>query len=236
MSSQKTLTPEQYEKLGHLTQGLIHTINNSLGSISGFAGFLKEDLPEDSEPYLFASNILASSEHLKKLIQHLRAITSAMRHTPEIKELDLCAILEPLLIEVGEKYNALHPAHQLDINYAIEDECIPVQGDAHILTIALREILENAAEAAADAAGAISIEIKRQDDGGLILDISDSGPGLDDTELEKCGEPFFTTKDSAQHHGLGLFVTRTLLAPTPIKFSIKSRKGSGTSVTLNFAP
>lgn len=236
MSSQKTLTPEQYEKLGHLTQGLIHTINNSLGSISGFAGFLKEDLPEDSETHLFASNILASSEHLKKLIQHLRSITSAMRHSPETKELDLCAILEPLLIEVGEKYNALHPARQLEINYTIEEERLPVRGDTHILTIAIREILENAIEALTDTSGSISVEAKRLDDGSLILDISDTGSGLDDSELEKCGEPFFTTKDSAQHHGLGLFVTRTLLDPTPIKFSIKSRKDSGTCVSLKFVP
>lgn len=236
MPNQSPLTPEQFEKLGHLTQGLIHTINNSLGSISGFAGFLKEDLPENSETHLFAANILASSEHLKKLINHLRAITSAMRHTPEIKELDLCAILEPLLIEISENYSSDHTDQNVEINYHIEDDRIPVQADAHVLTIALREILENAAEAAAETKGTLSIASNLLEDGTITLEISDTGPGMDEVSIARCGDPFFTTKDSAQHHGLGLFVTRTLLDPTPIKFSINSQKGVGTSVTLNFAP
>lgn len=236
MSSPPPLTPEQYEKLGHLTQGLIHNINNSLGSISGFAGFLKEDLIDGSEPHLFATNILAASEHLKKLIAQLRAITSAMRHTPDIKELDLCAILEPLLIDISEKSAAAHPGASVDIVYAIDADTLPVKGDAYSLRIALREILENAAEAAAETSGSITVRATAKDDGTLALDIEDTGPGFGDDTLAQCCEPFFTTKDSAKHHGLGLFVARSLLDPTEVRFSIKSSRGQGTCATLIFAP
>jgi CheY-like chemotaxis protein len=61
------------EALGRMTRGLVHDFNNSLASIMGYAEFLVADLPADSEPHLFASNIKLAGGQMQELLDQIRS-------------------------------------------------------------------------------------------------------------------------------------------------------------------
>ncbi len=62
---------KQMEALGRLTRQTIHDLNSPLASIMGFADFLMNDLPADSEQHVFASNIRQAGIQLQDIIDRL---------------------------------------------------------------------------------------------------------------------------------------------------------------------
>jgi two-component system sensor histidine kinase RegB len=55
-------------------------------------------------------------------------------------------------------------------------------------------------------------------------------------ELARAGEPYYSTKEPGAGMGLGLFISRTLCEQMGGRLRIASRPGSGTTVTVDFAP
>src|SRR5581483_4420418 len=81
--------------LGRLAGGIAHDFNNVLGAIAGFAEFLSEDLPADSEQRRFAERIVQAAARAKGLI---RQILSFARATPEPRRaLPLAAVVQDTL-------------------------------------------------------------------------------------------------------------------------------------------
>src|SRR5262249_53580829 len=69
-------------------------------------------------------------------------------------------------------------------------------------------LLENAAHAAGSG-GWVKVE-SRLDRGRLVVDITDSGPGVPTDLRQRIFEPFFTTKPPGQGTGLGLTTARDI--------------------------
>ena len=74
----------------------------------------------------------------------------------------------------------------------------------------LETLVENSRQAGS---GRVSIRIE-PDDGGVILWVTDDGPGIAVADLERIFEPFFTGRREAGGAGLGLAIARSLLAAT----------------------
>ncbi|HLX63828.1 MAG TPA: ATP-binding protein [Planctomycetota bacterium] len=129
----------------------------------------------------------------------------------ELGRVDLCALLKSVWNDVSNekpfksikvKWNFGAPASsRLEAG-------APVQGDSYWLHLALRELLLNAAEAAAQSASpAVEIQVSAKDKNWRI-EINDSGPGL--PAEAALGALFFTAKaDTAA--GLGLPIARHIL-------------------------
>ncbi len=67
----------------------------------------------------------------------------------------------------------------------------------------------------------------------VIVEISDTGPGIPKENLARVFEPFFTTK-GPKGSGLGLYITKQLVERNGGKISVKSKLGEGTSFRLEF--
>ena len=74
---------------------------------------------------------------------------------------------------------------------------------------ALRGLVKNAQEASPPGAP-VSVAI-RDDGGAVAVEVSDRGPGIPASVLDRVGEPFFTTKPTGKGMGLGVFLARTTL-------------------------
>jgi PAS domain S-box-containing protein len=90
---------------------------------------------------------------------------------------------------------------------------VPVQGDRVQLQQVIMNLILNAIEAmSSDEKGAreLSIRIEQgQADGGVLIEVRDSGPGIDPGDLEQVFEPFYTTKASGI--GMGLSICRSII-------------------------
>lgn len=71
-------------------------------------------------------------------------------------------------------------------------------------------LIDNAIDAM-DGAGTLRISACAGDDGGVVVEIGDSGPGMPADVLPRVFEPFFTTKDVGRGTGLGLDISRRIV-------------------------
>jgi methyl-accepting chemotaxis protein len=94
---------------------------------------------------------------------------------------------------------------------------------------ALTAILLNALESFYEDKGRIEITA-RKGDGCLIVEVSDSGAGIDEKDRPFVFDPFFTTK--AVGVGMGLSMAERIIAEHQGRIQLESEQGKGTKVTM----
>jgi two-component system NtrC family sensor kinase len=103
---------------------------------------------------------------------------------------------------------------------------LSIDGD-QIRQVAINLIL-NAGAAMADG-GQLTIETA-QEDGDAVITFTDTGSGIDEADLERIFEPFYTTKERGT--GLGLAITRQIIEQHQGSIQMTSRLNHGTIVTI----
>jgi two-component system sensor histidine kinase RegB len=105
-----------------------------------------------------------------------------------------------------------------------------------LLSQALEGLLKNALYASPpDAVVRLALREVEVDDGaggGVAVEVSDRGAGMDPQTLERAGEPFFTTKPEGEGTGLGLFFARSVVEPLGGTLELSSAAGEGTRAVL----
>jgi len=92
------------------------------------------------------------------------------------------------------------------------DGLIPVQGDRVQLQQVVVNLILNAVEAMSsveEGARELLIRTEQNQTGGVLVEVRDSGPGIDREDLERAFEPFYTTKTSGV--GMGLSICRSII-------------------------
>ncbi len=79
--------------------------------------------------------------------------------------------------------------------------------------------------------GRIDVVVERSED-TVRVDLTDSGCGIEEENLLKIGEPFFTTKPVGQGTGLGLWVSQGIIKSFRGDLRLKSTRGVGTTFTI----
>jgi signal transduction histidine kinase len=96
-------------------------------------------------------------------------------------------------------------------------------------------LLSNASQAIIDK-GKISITTAPGDDGGVRLEVSDTGTGIPEEIIDKIFDPFFTTKPVGKGTGLGLNIVYNIINKHGGKIEVKSEVGKGTTFIVQLPP
>jgi signal transduction histidine kinase len=107
------------------------------------------------------------------------------------------------------------------------DGCVAL-GDAEKLTQVVLNLVVNALEAM-KSGGTLTARVFPEGD-RVLLEISDTGPGIPDDVLENVFDPFFTTKEAGT--GLGLSIVRKIVDQHGGDVQIRSESEGGTRVTV----
>jgi two-component system NtrC family sensor kinase len=74
-------------------------------------------------------------------------------------------------------------------------------------------------------------------DGGVLVTVEDTGPGISKNDLSRIFDPFFSTKSGdKQHSGLGLAICQEIMRNLDGRISVESTAGKGTVFSLWFPP
>jgi PAS domain S-box-containing protein len=216
---------ETLAALGTLSAGVAHEINNPIGILSsrlelmeGRRG-LTPELREDLE--MLRRNV----ERVGRII---RSLLSAARQSPmERRPVDLNAVVEESLMLVGRQMSK----DGIQIVSALDPTLAKVRGQPHALQQVLINLLVNARDAM-PGGGTIRIETSPDTDQeeGVRLIVSDTGPGIPADVLPRISEPFYTTK--AAGTGLGLPLSYTIVREHGGRIEVDSAPGRGTTFII----
>jgi PAS domain S-box-containing protein len=222
--------------IGTLSGGIAHDFNNILAAITGNAQLIKLDAPRESEQYKLSDIIERSAQRGAELTQKLLALSSHVKMvTSPVILNDIIHELAGLLKRTIEKISTIEA-------YLAPDLCYTKVDNTQIYQVFLN-ICINAKEAMIPRGGGKLIietgnkEFSEEDKINypdakpgkyVIVSISDTGIGMDEETIERVFEPFFTSKDKSQGHGLGLAMAFGIVKSHNGFIKVYSEKGKGT--------
>ena len=94
-------------------------------------------------------------------------------------------------------------------------------------------LINNALDAIGEG-GEVHLSAQRSD-GGVVVRVADSGPGIPEKDLGKIFEPFFSTKSHNERNtGLGLAICREIIQNLKGRIDVHSESGKGTVFSIWF--
>ncbi len=219
---------EKMASIGILAAGVAHEINNPLNFISGGNQALKNCLEEKSKDNIkeISPFFNAIDEGVKRATQIVASLShySSQDDLPMV-ECDIHEIIDNSLIMLQ---NQLKDKVDVIKNYTNKKHSII--GNSGSLHQAILNIISNA-EQAIIKDGTITIKTSVEAN-QLIIDIQDTGVGIETELIEKIFDPFFTTKAPDKGSGLGLFIAFNIIREHSGNIECESELGKGTSIKI----
>jgi two-component system, NtrC family, sensor kinase len=209
--------------LGVLSSGVAHEINNPLGVILGYAGYIEGKMAEDDPNYRYIHEIKRESKRCKKIVQDLLSYARTPR--PELERIDLNKLLTQI-VDFAANHTDMRGV-TITTEFAPALPQVMLDGD-QMRQVAINLILN--AGGAMPEGGRLTVRTEQVDPEHVRIAFSDSGCGIPPETIEKIFEPFYTTKERGT--GLGLAITRQIIEHHNGHISIESTPGTGTTVRV----
>ncbi len=197
----KLLQTEKLAALGQMVSGVAHELSNPLTSILGYAQrlMLRNDLAGGTEE---AAKILQEAERAGAILRQL--LLTARESPPERR----AVALNQVVLRTMELQRFGLAAEKIRVELDLDPSLPYVRGDAGQLQQVLMNLLGNARQAIEQQGrgGTIRVRTSCLDQRGVVLEVSDDGPGVPPAIMARIFDPFFTTKAAGVGTGLGLAI------------------------------
>jgi len=232
---ERMLEQERLRALGQIASGIAHDINNALVPVQGFA----EILMEHNDPMVrnAAETIFKSASDIAMTVQRMREFYKTRVDEEVLEPVNLNAICEDALAMTKPRWFNMPREKGIVIETKLElaDDLPPLTGIPSEIRQAIVNLIINAVDAMPEG-GTLTIRTQRVDRGGrawAVVEVSDTGIGMDEETKRRAIEPFFTTKGE-RGSGLGLAVVYGTVQRHEGFMEIDSELGKGTTVRLWF--
>ncbi len=227
---------EKLASLGQIVAGVVHELNNPLTSIIAYAEYLTRKaqgrLPRaDAEDDL--ERLRRIQEAAGRILRFSRDLVAYARPSNEIPgPVSLSDVIDKALVFCEHEFSGIAVERELPAMLPA------IRGVAGSLTQVFVNLFTNAAHAMAGGGG--RLVLRGEIDLGaraVVLEVADSGRGIEPENLPLVFEPFFTTKSEGRGTGLGLSIVRGILDALGGTIEVDSVLGEGTvfSLTLPIA-
>lgn len=216
--------------IGQLAGGMAHEINTPITSILSLASHLAEE----------KSAATLSPRHRKSLQLIAQQAERVARIVGNLLKFSRKSNLDLVRVDVAE---LLDTAITL-VQYRLTDSAIHLQqkiaadlafslGDATRLTEVFVNLLNNAIDAMPNGGTlVVSAFPNPAPDGGVRVEVTDTGCGIAPEQLPRIFDPFFTTKEFGRGTGLGLSISHGIVNDHGGQIRAESRVGGGTTLTV----
>jgi PAS domain S-box-containing protein len=235
---QQLRTAQKMEAIGRLSGGIAHDFNNHLGVIIGYSRVLKRQLGENNALCEHALEIEKAGQRAASLTKQLLAFSRQQVLTPAVLSLNTLATdMEKMLPRLlGE---------DIEVSLVLD----PVLGNVKADQGQIEQVIMNLAVNARDAmpsGGKLKIQTAnvvldqtytRNHPGSkagdfVMLEVTDTGTGMDAATLAHMFEPFFTTKERGKGTGLGLATVYGIVKQSNGYVSVESSVGQGSTFKI----
>ena len=226
-SQEVVIQQERMRALGQMASGASHELNNLLTPLVGYSELLlgRSDLSPDVCAQLVS--ISTAAHDAADVIGRLQMVHD--RSYGQTETLDLKELLRqiPDLTRPKWRSDALRKGREVVLDLELND-VPPVQGNPSELRQVVTNLVFNAVEAMPEG-GCITLRLRTRSE-GVLVEVADTGHGMNEEQQRRCFDPFFTTKDRGA--GLGLSVCHGIVGRHGGSIDIDSETGRGTTVTV----
>jgi len=206
------LRSEKLAAMGRLASTVAHEINNPLEAVTNLLYLARTSLShnDDSQAYL------ASAEaELARLADITRLTLGFVRNSASSSNVDPSTTIDEVLSIFRHRFEL----KRIQVARACQGGLL-VHIAPHELRQIITNIISNAADALPTTGAVLSIKL-RQENNSAIIQIEDNGVGINDADIRRIFEPFFSTKPDVGT-GIGLWVTRELVEKSGGTISVRS--------------
>ncbi|HWI41427.1 MAG TPA: ATP-binding protein [Verrucomicrobiae bacterium] len=214
-------TSERMAELGRLATGIIHELNTPLSVISSAAQLImrEEGLPGGVEELV--EMIEREAQRLSQLTRGILTFSRGEGGEAEVNEV-LRETLALLRYEVNKR--------SVLVRETLNDLPLPAALPPHRLKQIFLNLVMNSLHAM-EHGGKLLVRTRMRKR-FVEVEIRDTGCGIPQEVQERIFDPFFTTKAPGEGTGLGLYVTREIVAAAGGEITVESSPGSGTAFTI----
>ncbi|RZB34270.1 MAG: two-component system [Desulfobacteraceae bacterium Eth-SRB1] len=234
--SEQLVRSDRLAAIGKLASGIAHEINNPLAVISEKAGWIGDLLTEEdvknSPNY---SELIKSTEDIKKHVKRGKKVISRLMGFARKEEVVYGNVdINSVLDETHDFLNKKAIYQNIAIMKEFHEDLPSIVTDGAQLQQVFINIVNNAIDAI-NKDGVIRLITKGRD-GGVLIAIADTGPGMPEEVQEKIFNPFFTTKPVGKGTGLGLSTSYGIVEKLGGHLTVESEVGKGTTFYITLPP
>jgi PAS domain S-box-containing protein len=227
---------QKLESIGVFAGGIAHDFNNLLTGIIGNISMAAEMIPAASEAHRMIGNALRAGDRAAELIRQLLAYAGKGRFV--LEPVDLSKTVDDLLPLI-ETSVFKRVRLRLDLAPGLP----PVEADPSQIEQLVMNLVINAAEAVGEESGTVEIRTRVQEvtpefaaangyanlapGRYVVLEVCDTGSGMDEAIQSRIFEPFFTTKFTGR--GLGLAAVSGIVRGHKGAIKVRSQPGRGST-------
>ncbi len=233
---------QKMEAMGILAGGIAHDFNNILSSILGFAELVKADISPENPSREMQDQVISAAIRARELVKQILLFSRQ-------SEQQMKPIQPELIIKEALKLLRSSIPTTIEIKQNIPRGSGTILADATQIHQIIMNLCTNAYHAMREKGGIIGVALSEKkilgdeyifseltlDPGSyLVLEISDTGHGMDKVTLEKVFDPYYTTKEKGDGTGLGLSIVHGIVKNCGGEIRIYSEPGQGTSIHVYF--
>ena len=227
------LQSEKLASIGLLAGGIAHEINNPLGGILIFSQMLLREMDKSSPHYQDVVEIENATQRCKEIVERLLDFARQRPEKPEA--LQIVRLFD--VVANALKFAMVAPqAKKVDVKQVWQNQDIAITANTNKAIQVFLNLFQNAIQAMRKG-GTLIIrqrEVTESDLGYIVVEIEDTGKGMDPHTLKHIFDPFFTTKEPGEGTGLGLAICYGIMQEFKGRLSVVSEVGSGTTFSAWF--
>jgi signal transduction histidine kinase len=222
---EKLLQSQKLASMGILASGVAHEINNPLGGMFNCVQMLEQKGEDRDFRDRYLRLIKDGLSRIETTVGKLLWMSKAKEKKPQSIKIKESLIDVSRFIDYKLKQSGIAFGEHVENGIA-------VLMDPHDLHMVMLNLLINAMQSIKNG-GTVSVNAFN-DDSKVVFEISDTGEGIEEKNLDKIFDPFYTTKQPGEGTGLGLWVVYEIVKHYDGEIQVHSRIGEGTTFTLRF--
>jgi len=193
--------------VGELAAGVAHEINNPLNNMMSLAELMEKMVDQETDPKVLREDLTILRQEGRRCADIVQGLLDFGRPKPPVLEpVQILSLVEESIRLLASKARAA----SVSISLSSEPRLPDILGDKGQLQQVMVNLLLNAIQESPKGT-AVQVALVMEKNKSLKCLVTDQGRGLEEHQISRIFEPFYTTKQDRQGTGLGLSVSYSII-------------------------